>query len=227
MNDNPEIVEKIRKLLRLGRGSNHIAEAQSAIAKAHELASRAGVNITDIGDHDPVRVTHEVVGLRRVSHAREMAHTILFTHFGVQVVLHGGRDVVYIGPVVNIELAKHVEEFLVCACAAAWREYDRERPQDWDAWANRQTKRSFTHGFYHAIHTTLANRPIRNDAREVQHANKMYLMALYPETRRRRQDNSIHNPNAALHGKQAGANVNLNRPVHEGCETKQLVWSLT
>ena len=226
MNDTQEIIAKIRKLLRLGHGTNHVAEAQSAIAKAHELAAQAGINIDTISEQDPIRVTHEAVGLRRVSYERKAVHGVLITHFGVKMVYDKGHEVVYIGPEVNIALAKYIEEYLIRAVAAAWKVYDRERPQGWSKFENRGTKRSFVLGFFDSIHKTLENRPIRNDMNTLKRAIETYTMALYPKLITRRHKCSLSDTNAAMRGKEAGATVSLNRPVNEGFKTQQLTGSM-
>ena len=45
------IIERVRKLLRLGGKTNHRAEAEAAVAKAHEVAAGAGIAITRSATH--------------------------------------------------------------------------------------------------------------------------------------------------------------------------------
>lgn len=215
MNEQDQrIIERIRKLLRLGAKTNHRAEAEAAIAKAHELAGEAGIAIDSIdADRESVRVTHEAGGPRSLTYSRKLCHGILKRHFSVHVIGDSFSGAVYVGPAVNIAIARHVENFLLRACAAAWSEYAVERAVR-NARKATERRRAFEKGFYAGIDNVLSRRPIRNDAADINLAIDAY-------TRRNFKIVSVPLNNkiparydhALYSGVVAGQKTRLDRPV--------------
>lgn len=207
MNEN--VVERIRKLLRLGRGTNHDAERDAALAKAAELAAEAGLDIGGIdADGGGVRVTHERTPLVRRSHARTCVHSILREHFGVTVV-SGWRGCVYIGPRVNIEIARHIEVFLLREASGGWARHRKGLRRVRDAGRRRK---QWTHGFFCAVATALRARPLRNDAEALRAAVDRY-MAEHFDVKHRKGWTPPRVSGAVVAGWDDGKQVNLARPV--------------
>jgi len=215
-----KIVERIKKLLRLGRRTNHEGERDAALAKAAELAAAAGMEIGGIepGETAQARITSEQVKFARRTFARVNVHFILKEHFGVFVVGGGGR-LVYFGPAVNIAIARHVEVFLLREASQGWAEYRA---------ANKLRKRGLAvrrkvweNGFFIAVTAALCRRPLRNDAEELRHAVERYAHSVMKLKTTKMQ---IPRGNARdfLDGQDAGRAVNLSRPVETGAQAPQV-----
>jgi Protein of unknown function (DUF2786) len=220
MSDTDKIVDKIKKLLRLGRGSNHAAEAQAAIEKAYELASGAGISIDGIDiDKDTLRITHEEGGVRRCVFARRCAHGILKRHFSVLVLASSERGCIYVGPSVNIAIAKHVEAFLIRECASSWSAFSTSmRSQRITA----NKRKTYELNFFAGVDSVLRMRPIRNDRDEIQKAIDKYTEANFSVVttkldRPTREDRTVA-ANAYLHG----LTTNVSRPV-EGSVNSRMI----
>jgi Protein of unknown function (DUF2786). len=212
MTDNQSaIIEKIRKLLRLGR-SNHQAEAEAAIAKAHELAQGAGIAIEGIdADREPARITHERSGVKARTHARVLCHSILKQHFSVWVIgcSDGG---LYVGPAVNIAIARHVEEYLLRECSAAWTKHAKEqrirKPRTMS-----DRRRVFERMFFRGIGSVLDARPARNDLDETAQAIERYTAEHFKVKSAPVASPKRCNGADYMGGLLAGENTRVDRPV--------------
>ena len=222
MSDTDKIVDKIKKLLRLGRGSNHAAEAQAAIEKAYELASNAGISIDGIDmDKDSKRITHECGGVRRCVYARRLAHGILKRHFSVLVLASSQRGCVYVGPSVNIAIAKHVEAFLIRECASSWSAFTTSmRKQRIRVTANK--RKTYELNFFAGIDSALRMRPIRNDRDEIQKAIDKYTESNFSVVTTKLDKPTREDKAVATNGYLHGLATNVSRPV-EGSVNSRLL----
>lgn len=153
------IVARIAKLLRLSRGTDHAAEAAAAMAKAAEIAAEAGLALDGIdADATVPRIAHEAGGARRRSHRRVRCHGVLRRHFGVDVIGSSKQGAIYVGPAINIVLARHIEEYLVRQCAEGWSAMSGVRRR-----CRAGGRRAYECGFFLGIDKVLQARPIRND----------------------------------------------------------------
>jgi hypothetical protein len=201
-----ETIDRIKKLLRLGRRSDHVAEAESAMAKAMELADQAGIGIAGLeSDTDTPKITHERSDLKRRSHSRARCHVILRRHFSVRVIGSSERGCLYVGPSANIAIARHVEEYLVRVCARCLSECQEKRK-------TRTFRVQFEDGFYAAISRTLRLRPIRNDWEAVSAAVEKYVGDHFKITHRS-ISNGRRNNVAFMHGVSSGLATPVDRPV--------------
>ena len=208
-----QAIEKIKKLLRLGRSPNR-NEAMAAIGKAHELAAAQGVAIDGVDpDAEHAKITHESGGITRRSHARKLCHGILKRHFGVMVI--GSSDgAIYVGPDVNIQIARHVEEFLVRHVRNEWREWESVKKIGKRRKPSPERRRSFENAFFGAVDLELELRPIRNDAEQIRMAIEKYVQRNFCV---RRSPMNVKSDNRYLDdwfaGYESGLNVKLSRPV--------------
>ncbi len=208
-----QAIEKIKKLLRLGRSPNR-NEAMAAIGKAHELAAAQGVAIDGVDpDAEHAKITHESGGITRRSHARKLCHGILKRHFGVMVI--GSSDgAIYVGPDVNIQIARHVEEFLVRQVGGEWREWESVKKIGKRRKPSPERRRSFENAFFGAVDLELKLRPIRNDAEQIRMAIEKYVQRNFCV---RRSPMNVKTSNRYLDdwfaGHESGRNVKLSRPV--------------
>lgn len=220
MSETDKIVERIKKLLRLGRGTNHTAEAMAAIKKAQELADNSGISIDGLDiDKEQIRITHESGGVKRCTFARTCSHHILSRHFSVRIFSSSFQGCVYIGPSVNIAIAKHVESFLIRECTTAWAEFEKTLPK---RKVTPNKKKTFEVNFFAGIDTVLSQRPIRNDKSEIATAIELYTNSNFKLRTTKvdvptRMDHTI-----ARHGYLQGVSTNVSRPVESAVINKAI-----
>jgi hypothetical protein len=217
-----QAIEKIKKLLRLGRSPN-CNEAMAAITKAHELAAAQGVAIDGVDpDAEHAKITHESGGITRRNHARKLCHGILKRHFGVMVI--GSSDgAIYVGPDVNIQIARHVEEFLVRQVGSEWREWAELKKIGARRKAPPERRRSFENAFFGAVDLELELRPIRNDADQIRLEVEKYVNRNFCV---RHKPMNVKTSNRHLDdwfaGHEAGHNVKLSRPVDAAVRARMI-----
>ena len=143
---NP-ILDKIKKLLRLGRDSAASpAEAALAMAKALKLAADHGIDLSQVPTDDPAAggMTHETEP-SQAGPAHRLASRLVKRHFGVETLFDstGSKPVIhFIGLETNCQLARYCYVYLVRASRAAWRKRQNRRLRD---------RESFLRGYFAAI----------------------------------------------------------------------------
>ena len=151
---NSEVMEKLKKLLRLGQSSNP-NEAALAMEKAFELASRHNIDMESVDlDDETRRILHQAFGIgQRFSLIRKLTIAILERFFNVSVVMDR-PNWLFVGTATDIEIAIYVHGFLVGACSRSLRAYQAEQPRKLSP-----TKRnSFIAGFMYGITNKLRDR---------------------------------------------------------------------
>lgn len=141
------IIEKIKKLLRLGRDKSATpAEAAVALQKAQDLAAEHGV---DLGALPP-----DQDGTGGMSHSTEnstkgpaqvRASSLVKRHFNVETVFDstGPKRVIhFIGVETNCQIAAYVYIYVVRAANSAWKNRSNKRLRD---------RTAFISGFISAI----------------------------------------------------------------------------
>lgn len=215
-------IDKIRKLLRLGRRTGYEGERAAALAAAARIAAEAGVALDGVdADAESPRVTREEVRLARRSHARTLAHGILRYHFAVFVV--GGRgSLLYFGPAVNIAIARHVETYLLREASREWAAYRAERRLRGRGLLER--RRLWERGFFGEINAALYERPLRNDAEEARLAVEAYARSVCRITVKRHPRPRGRSRADLLAGACAGSRVNLSRPVEASAQARRIAY---
>ena len=170
------------------------------------------------------------------------AKVILKDHFGVHVLYRVGKGYTYIGPSVNIALARYIETFLLRASSDAWAEFlesnkfvSRFNPKykRYNKKERKDAKCSFFTGYFNAIYRTLTERPIRNDADKNLNGEKKisnlstqietYIKGNFEVKEKSSNFDVERGDSAALYGGiKKGETVSLNRPVNEGLNVGQL-----
>ena len=221
-NDKDKTIDKIRKLLRLSNSPNH-HEAMAALLKAHELANAAGIAIDGIDpEKERVRISHQRGTVQRMSNARKHCVVTLRMHFGVDV-LHSQFGCIYVGPDVNIEIAKHVETFLLRVCSREWADFVKiNRIKNTKAKLHR--KASFEVGFFIGVRAVLKERPIRNDVSEIRAQVEKYVAQTFVTKSMdiANKSGGTVNMHDRYSGFSAGFKVNLTRPVNDG-ESRKMI----
>lgn len=137
MNTTAEILEKLRKLLRLARSSN-AHEAALAMQKAMELAAEHRISLDQVNpDHQAPRFTHreDADHFTRLPHEHQFAGMIVQRFFRVKTicrtVCRPGRDdwpqrrevLALVGTETDVEIGLYVVGFLVHHFRFCWRHH--------------------------------------------------------------------------------------------------------
>lgn len=134
---NP-IVDKIRKLLRLGKdGAATPAEAALALAKAIKLAADHGIDFSAIPDDTGSNggITHTTEP-SQAGLPHRLASQLVKRHFSVSTLFDssGKKPVIhFIGLPNNCDLAVYCYVFLVRSMRTAWRKRENRRLRDRDS----------------------------------------------------------------------------------------------
>lgn len=143
---NP-IIEKIKKLLRLGKDSKATPnEAAVAMAKAIKLAAENGIDLSSIPTDDSGTggMSH-VTESSQQGPAHRLAAWLVKRHFSVATLFDssGKKPVIhFIGIDTNCQLASYCYTYLVRSSRTAWRKRENRRLRDRD---------SFLKGYFAAI----------------------------------------------------------------------------
>jgi len=219
------IVERIKKLLRLSKGTNSGAEAENALAKAKELCAMNGIRFESVDAEAPQIKEVHVLKDKRNSLSKQWIYGILDKHFGIMVCM-GTDGVYFVGPEENIEIGKFILTYLLQCEKRAWdamvEEYRSkfglglggEIPKSAMSKAMRRYKKDFLVGFYSKIYKRLEAQPLRND--KVKSAVRKFMEEKYGKLNERkatkvnREDMSGYFLQSGL---KAGEGVSLTRPV--------------
>lgn len=156
--DKNEILDKIKKLLRMKRGGTP-GEVENALAMAAKLAQQHGIDIAAVDPDEQSesrRITHadQVLGLRMPLEAK-FAAAILVNFFSVEVLLREGicawwvkkpHTLTIIGTAWDIEIARYVFVFLQHHFRLSWRMRSNKRLRN---------RSAFLHGMYCGLRNKL------------------------------------------------------------------------
>jgi hypothetical protein len=161
--NNYEVLDKIKKLLRLGQSPNR-HEAELAVQRAFELASRYQIDIESVSLEDDVRkiVAEHFPAPGRLSFTRKKILNLVQTYFNVSIVSQAvpkwmrtptrQPKLSFIGKPMDIQIAIYVYDFLHTACAQALRDFiklHRRKP-------SRSTQENFIQGFVWGVSSKLS-----------------------------------------------------------------------
>ncbi len=216
-----KVLERIRKLLALA-GSQNQHEAELAMKKAHELMLRHNIEMTRAKANDSYCVAHLGDPDKRGNRVEDAVMALLTEYFFVKVIripvyipLKGKRGGVFeiVGTRANVEMAKHVYEFLLATAERLWH-------------ANRKDARvqsgrdrlSYQSGVIRGFHDKLSEERVelvgtglvwRGDA----HLDDFYH-ARHPRITSRRRTVRMSEAHSA--GREAGRTIVLHRPIENG-----------
>lgn len=220
------IVEKVKKLLRLSRGTNSEAESLNALAKAKEMCALYGLRFESVDAEAPRIKEEKVLDGKRNSASKRWVFGILDAHFGIMVCEGAMGGVYFVGPEENIEIGKFILEYLLASEKRAWSSFvdvfcaESERRMGTEGLKGdirksmRKYKKDFTAGFYYKVYERLAQQPLRND--KVKEAVKRHVREKYgdlPHSKPRAQEGEDKSGIVTRAGVKAGGEVNLSRPV--------------
>jgi hypothetical protein len=217
---NSEVLDKIRKLLRLGQSSNP-HEAALAIQRAFEIASRHNIELTSIDlEEEERRIVHEYIRVgSRLSLERKLVLNIVLNYFNVNVVSADSSrgDVCFIGLPSDIEIAKYVFEFLVWSCRDGLKRYQKEQPRK----LSRTKRENFIAGFVYGVRSQLRSAKEQLQIEESKTAlviaaeqhRQEYQDQLYPQTKEIATKLSRLNDSALMTGFAHGEKTSISPAV--------------
>ena len=224
-----EVVEKIKKAVRLADKTASEAERETALRLARNLAEKNGIAFEDVAedtDSAPDKAVSEDDADFRTLPGSEfgLACFIVKTHFGVIIMQTARRStpwkarLSWIGSRLNIDVARYVYAILIRESRRAWREAKKEAGPR----AGKELDRlSFMRGFFFALHKKLAEHPLRNDLDSSIRAAERRLLSFAQESEKgirmaKGGGGVVKDVDALAAGYNAGSAVNLARP----CEGK-------
>lgn len=231
MSASTEIIEKIKKLLRLSRSSNQ-HEAQLALARALELAREHGVAVEKLNPDEQAKenvVTHRDTEERqRLSYDKEYAIRICAAFFRISPVISNkvGTDrfgfpcVVkftrFVGTASDVQIALYVYSFLVHHFAYCWRKH-RGRLKN---------RHAFVDGMFLGIYNKLLERQpefISSEHALVERSHQDYIDATIGKTTKHDCRTPDGDARAArMAGYLRGRETNISAPLKEGERTGPL-----
>lgn len=159
MNAPAEIIERIKKLLRLARSANP-HEAQLAMERAMALAEEYRISVDALNPDAavPSIIHRDSETFARLSHDRTFASLIVKRFFRVRAITCSairrdrngwptvGQKLSFVGTSSDVEIALYVYHFLVQHFAYCWRKH-RGRVRN---------RYSFVHGMFQGLYAKLA-----------------------------------------------------------------------
>lgn len=154
------IIERVRKLLRLGESTNE-NEAQLALAAAQRYANEYQLDLACLASGEEEKQEEYIkddifTGTKRRSVTHTYVSWILQEHFNVKVLNSGstryfGVHIHLIGQKTDVEIAKYVYGYLTHTFMQLWRDYQKKN--------NVETKLrdSFIYGCYNGLDKKLTN----------------------------------------------------------------------
>jgi len=131
------IIDKIKKLIRLGSNNSNHHEAEAAMLKAQEIAIQNNIDISQVSSEEDKKenITKEEKNVgQRLPICSRFITGILAKFFGVSLVVSGnrylGRTIHFIGKPQDVEFAKWAYEYLNEVFINSWRKYkeDNNKP---------------------------------------------------------------------------------------------------
>jgi hypothetical protein len=231
-NSHDEILEKLRKLLRLADRSRGATEheAKAALAKAHELMTRYNIDSAMLrtereassGGTD-FKVNSSKVELpKTLNPADLLILSLLQSHFNVRVILlRGSKEtpVDIIGAPLDVEYAVFVFNFLRETFFRCWNEFKHT--------ANKADRKSYYRGLHDGLKAALDSARQRAESSYSAEQRSRYQIVLvdanaiidrhvaqkYGKLRSRRQQRRRVDSESYVAGKSKGATIRINRPL--------------
>lgn len=128
---NTQILDKLKKILRLANNNANPHEAEVALQKAQQIAIENQIDIASVNISDaPAKENYEKGTLEtgaRFTVCQRFVNWIIGKHFNVNVITGGsrayGRKIHFVGKTSDVEFAKWVNEFLNETFMRAWHNH--------------------------------------------------------------------------------------------------------
>lgn len=217
-----EVVERIRKALRLARKAATDGEREAAMNAAKRMAQNAGIDLSEV-EADGVSDGGKLITVhgRKVdidAVETQLAAWIISRHFSIAVAFErmrrGGVKVLWIGNSINIGVAQYAWDIMLRESEKSFSEISANAK-------NAALDRGlFMRGFFFSIDSILTEHPLRNDIEQAEAERNAAQNAL----EKRKADDSMEmkgtadkgegkDADALIKGLREGAKVRLNRPM--------------
>ena len=228
--DNIEnIIDRIKKAVRLANKTTEAGERDVAMRLARNLADKHGIAFSEIeldaetaAPDKPQREDAE--GWESYDAAVDArVCVILRKHFAVVRVLYvnkarGKVRYTYFGSRLNIDIAKYVADILRREAKKAWREVKKAEKDGVLGFALKRC--DYMAGFFFRIHQKLLEHPIRNDLeavkKESERAEEMFRQFADGEKIENKKPRTSNNMDSRAAGYERAGNISLNRPCGTG-----------
>ncbi len=228
VDENDKIMFKIQKLLALAK-SNHIYEAEAAVAKAHELIEK--YNIDMINNNTERNYISMHIGRPSLRHFREeyaLANLITEHYFvygiwvSTYVIEKGkmGRVLEISGTTQNVKIAAYVYDFVINHINMAWKDYNKTNN------FNRYRKTDFATGIIEGLQSKLklnscSQTEMQNPSEKrlpvkiEDNMLKAYTSYRYPNIRSFKRSASSVDENLLRDGKKIGKKLVISKGIEK------------
>lgn len=222
--ENEKTLEKIKKLLNLGKKTTFSGEAEKAMALAMRLAAKIGVNVDEIdAEEKPVIMTH-LVWKEKASFTpweRRLAHGIA-SALGCVVMIHCGykQQFEIIGTEEDACVFDAMYPFILKQLQGMYKEYKAQNEGNWNYFGENYYKKSWYYGAAVRIHERAQEIFRANSTQEEQAqyalvvADKLmvckgYMTQNCPNATAMRRRKLYGSSSASKHGYQAAGRVSF------------------
>lgn len=143
--EKEKIVSKIHKLFSLGE-SNHKAEAELAVQKAHELMIKYNVESLNLLESQKLFVSRPVgnINAKIPTYIKSLASVVCDNYFvkHIYIPYNGMRYIEMYGEPHNVDIAEYVFHFLIIEGERQWEEFKKS-----DEYINRHSSGQYTYKF--------------------------------------------------------------------------------
>jgi len=219
----PDIAEKIKKLLRLGKSSNR-HEAERALEAAFRLARKYRVDVESLDlDEESETLAHEWFAFtKRASFLQCRALNVVMHFFRVDVCIHHTSRLLFVGRPVDVMIAHYVFEFIVRAGKLELRGFERlERAmrRKMSTGKRKQFVQGFIYGITRQLHE-VEREVVLDDSKTAlitadELRRKRYLDELVPGLVTKQVESGRANKTALMHGFARGQQTQISQPLRD------------
>ncbi len=224
--DRARVIERVARLLALAESPN-VHEAEAAMAAAQRLMLKYNVELQHAGQTRRYGFRHLGEPSGRVAEADRVLASILAKHFFVEVIwvpvyrpLDGKRGSVLeiCGAPENLEMAEYAHTFLRHTASELWEEHKRKTRE-----RSNRDRRTFLAGVMSGFADKLGKQASKSASEglvwlkdgDLDH----FYRARHPHIRNVRYGGN-RRTEAFSHGKEAGKNIVLKKPIREGATNR-------
>ena len=225
-----DVVERLKKIMRLAKRAGTDGERVAAEAAAKRLADANGITLESI-DYQHETAKDVVMDDDRVRYYKGcepgFGCYILKKHFAVHVLLSTNRagkgHLIWIGNQINIGVAQYAWDIIMRSCRRHYEHY-RKTKVGWDGRREKTHKESFMRGWFFVIDQKLTEHPLRNDTEQFE-AEKKSSEDTYKRWRERNRvretgrSSKQEDTSSVRAGYEAAQKVNLSRPCESNGRT--------
>ena len=217
-----KIFERIAKLLALAESANQ-HEAQAAMAAAQRLMLKHNIDSIQARAERGYTFRHVGEPTGRVTESERIVSAILGSHFFVETIwvpayrpheARWGSVLEVCGEPPNVEMAAYVHDFLHHTAEQLWREHKRAARITAD-----RDRRTFLAGVMAGFYEKLQSEKKKNQEQGLVWVRDADLEGFYRKRHPRIQHvrhRGARRTEAHAHGRAAGRNIELHRPMHGG-----------